>query len=88
MARKSNGNGNGNGHTVADDVADIEREIGQLMQDIETRIGRLNTLAKRSARGAADHATEFVSETVSDVADRARNGANAMTDEARWGRVH
>ncbi len=83
MARRNGtSHSNGNGHTVAGDIASIEREIGELMQDIEARIGKLNALARRSSKAAADGATEFVSETVSDVADRARNGANAMSDEA------
>ena len=87
MARKSstshaNGHSNGNGHTVAEDIASIEREIGQLMNDIEARVGRLNALARRSAKDAASDASEFVSEQVSDAADRVRNGANAMSEEA------
>jgi ElaB/YqjD/DUF883 family membrane-anchored ribosome-binding protein len=87
MARKSssnhsNGNGNGNGHTVAEDIANIEREIGQLMHDIETRVGKLNALARRSAKAAAGDATDFVSDAMADAADRTRNGAGAMSDEA------
>jgi ElaB/YqjD/DUF883 family membrane-anchored ribosome-binding protein len=85
MARKngtSHGNGNGNGHTVSEDIVSIEREIGELMHDIEARVGKLQALARRSAKDAANGATDFVSETVSDVADRARNGAGAMSDEA------
>jgi ElaB/YqjD/DUF883 family membrane-anchored ribosome-binding protein len=81
MARKSN-HANGNGHTVADDIADIEHEIGQLMHDIEARVGKLNALAKRSAKDAANGATEFVSDTVSEAADSMRNGAHAVSDEA------
>jgi len=82
MARKTSSHSNGNGHTVAGDVADIEREIGQLMHDIEARVGRHQALARRSAKEAADGATEFVSDTVSDAADRVRNGASAVSDEA------
>lgn len=82
MARKSTTNGNGNGHSVAEDIASIEREIGLLMQDIEERVGKLNSLAKRSAKDAASNASEFVSDTVSDAADRVRNGAHAVSDEA------
>ena len=83
MARKkSTSHSNGNGHTVAEDIADIEREIGQLMHDIEARVGRLNALAKRSAKGAAEDASEFVSDAVSDAADRMRNGAHSVSDEA------
>src|ERR1041385_209085 len=78
MARKhSTSQSNGNGHTVSEDIADIEREIGELMHDIEARVGRLNALAKRSAREAADDASEFVSDAVSGAADRMRNGASS-----------
>jgi ElaB/YqjD/DUF883 family membrane-anchored ribosome-binding protein len=83
MARKnSTSHANGNGHTVAEDIVSIEREIGELMHDIEARVGKLQALAKRSAKEAADGATEFVSDTVTDAADRMRNGASAMSDEA------
>ena len=81
MARK-NGTSNGNGHTVSEDIANIENEIGQLMHDIEARVGRLQALAKRSAKDAADNASEFVSDTVSGAADRMRNGASSVSDEA------
>ena len=64
MARKNTTNGNGNGHTVTEDIASIEREIGQLMHDIEARVGRLNALARRSAKDAASDASEFVSDTI------------------------
>ena len=82
MARKSTSNGNGNGHTVSEDIVSIEREIGQLMHDIEARVGKLQALAKRSAKDAAEGATEFVSDTVSNAADNVRNGANVVSDEA------
>jgi ElaB/YqjD/DUF883 family membrane-anchored ribosome-binding protein len=80
MARKVQSNGNG--HTVAEDIANIEREIGQLMHDIEARVGKLNALARRSAKDAAHDASEYVSDTVSEAADRVRNGAHAVSDEA------
>jgi ElaB/YqjD/DUF883 family membrane-anchored ribosome-binding protein len=76
MARKSNSNGNGS--TVADDIVNIEREIGALMHDIEERVGKLQALAKRSAQHAADSAGGFVS----DAADTMKNGAYAVSDEA------
>ena len=83
MARKNGtSNSNGNGHTVSEDIANIENEIGQLMHDIEARVGRLQALAKRSAKDAADNASEFVSDTVSDAAERMRNGASSVSDEA------
>ena len=85
MARKSN--------STSDDIAEIEREIGQLMRDLETRVGRLNALTRRGASNAANGASEYVSETLADAAermregateaaDRVRHGANAVTDEA------
>lgn len=75
MARK-------NGRTSSDDLADIEREISQLMRDIETRVSRLNSLTRRGASHAASEAGDFVSDTLSESAERLRNGANAVTDEA------
>jgi ElaB/YqjD/DUF883 family membrane-anchored ribosome-binding protein len=83
MARKNGtSHANSNGHTVTEDIANIEHEIGQLMHDIEARVGRLQALAKRSAKDAADNASDFVSDTVSDAADRMRNGATSVSDEA------
>jgi ElaB/YqjD/DUF883 family membrane-anchored ribosome-binding protein len=73
MARKS---------TVNDDISNIERELGQLMADIETRVSRLNALTKRGAAQAANGASEFVSDTISDATERVRNGAGAVSDEA------
>jgi ElaB/YqjD/DUF883 family membrane-anchored ribosome-binding protein len=78
MARKSHGNGN----SVAEDIASIEREIGQLMHDIEARVGRLNALAKQSAKDAASNASDYVTDTLSDAANRVRGSAGMMTDEA------
>jgi ElaB/YqjD/DUF883 family membrane-anchored ribosome-binding protein len=82
MARKNSTHSNGNGHTVTEDIANIEREIGELMHDIEARVGKLHAMARRSAKDAAESATDFVSETVSDAADRVRNGTNRVSDEA------
>ena len=83
MARKNGtSHSSGNGHTVAEDIASIEREIGQLMHDIEARVGKLQALARRSAKDAASDAGEFVSDSVSEAADRLRNGANTVSDEA------
>ena len=71
-----------NGSSTADDIAEIEREIAKLMRDLENRVGRLNTLTKRGASHAASEASEFVSETLSETADRLRNGAHEVSDEA------
>src|SRR5690606_34889774 len=67
---------------VSSDIAEIEREIGALMQDIEARVGRLNEMTRRGVAQAASGAGEFVSDTVSDAASRVKNGASAMGDEA------
>jgi ElaB/YqjD/DUF883 family membrane-anchored ribosome-binding protein len=75
MARK-------NGNTTSQDIAEIEREISQLMRDLETRVGRLNTLTRRGASHAASEASDFVSETLSETAERLRSGAHTVTDEA------
>ena len=80
MARKSQNNGNG--HTVAEDIANIERELGDLMHDIETRVSRLNSLARRNVKSAASNAGEYVSETVADAAERARDRAQMLSEEA------
>jgi ElaB/YqjD/DUF883 family membrane-anchored ribosome-binding protein len=83
MARKNGTpHSNGNGHTVAEDIVSIEREIGQLMHDIEARVGKLQAMARRSAKDAAEGASEFVSDSVADATDRVRNGAHAVSDEA------
>ena len=74
MARKT--------RSTSDDIAEIEREIAGLMHDLETRVGRLNTLTRKGASHAASEASEFVSETLSDAAERLRNGAHAVSDEA------
>src|SRR3981081_4464850 len=83
MARRNSAShSNGNGHTVSEDIANIEREIGQLMHDIEARVGRLNALAKRSAKEAAEDASHFASAAVSQAAGRMRNGPHSISDEA------
>jgi ElaB/YqjD/DUF883 family membrane-anchored ribosome-binding protein len=74
MARKA--------RSSSDDVADIEREIAGLMRDLENRVGRLNTLTRKGASHAASEASDYVTETLSDTAERLRNGAHAVTDEA------
>jgi ElaB/YqjD/DUF883 family membrane-anchored ribosome-binding protein len=72
--------------TSSDDITDIEREISLLMRDLESRIGRLNTLTRNGASHAASEAGDFVSETVGNATDALRNGANALGDEAaRYG---
>jgi ElaB/YqjD/DUF883 family membrane-anchored ribosome-binding protein len=76
MARKKNGN------STSDDIAEIEREIGKLMRDLESRVGRLNALTKRGASHAASEASDFVSDTLTETAERLRSAAFAVPDEA------
>lgn len=74
---------NGNGATA---VAELEREIGELMDGLEERIDRLNGLAKRESKQVSDEIGDFVSETVATLSDRiagsARDGAHAAGEEA------
>jgi ElaB/YqjD/DUF883 family membrane-anchored ribosome-binding protein len=74
MARKT--------RSPSDDIADIEREIAGLMRDLEDRVGRLNSLTRKTAVDAASTAGDYASETLSDTATRLRNGAHAVGDEA------
>jgi ElaB/YqjD/DUF883 family membrane-anchored ribosome-binding protein len=74
MARKT--------RSTSEDIADIEREIAGLVHDLENRVGRLNSLTRKGASHAASEASDYVSETLSDTAERLRNGAHAVTDEA------
>jgi ElaB/YqjD/DUF883 family membrane-anchored ribosome-binding protein len=72
--------------TSSDDVAEIEREISLLMRDLESRIGRLNTLSRNGAAHAASEASDYVSETVENATEALRNGASALSGEAaRYG---
>jgi ElaB/YqjD/DUF883 family membrane-anchored ribosome-binding protein len=83
MARQSKNEEDGN---ATPQVAELEREIGQLVEDLETRLERLNSLAKQESKEVADEISEFVSDTIASVTDRvtarARSGARAAGDEA------
>ena len=78
MARKGSS-------TASSDIVEIEREIGQLMRDLETRVGRLNELTRRTAQHAANGASDFVSDTLSDATERLREGATEATERVRNG---
>jgi ElaB/YqjD/DUF883 family membrane-anchored ribosome-binding protein len=82
MARQAKSQ-NGNGSAA---VAELEREIGQLMDDLEARLTRLNGLAKRESKQVSDEISEFVAETVANVTDkvtdRVRDGARTAGDGA------
>lgn len=66
----------------SDDIVAIE----ELMQDLETRLRRLNSKAKTENVGASGDISDFVSEALAGIADRLRNGAesvtHSITDEA------
>jgi len=80
MARK-------NGSTSGD-VAALEQEIGKLLGDLETRVSRLNTLARQTASHAASDASEYVSDTLSDTVDRLRTSAEEAAERVRAEAAH
>lgn len=71
-----------NTRSQSDDIAAVE----ELMQDLEVRLRRLNTKAKSEATGASSEISEFVTDALTDIAARLRNGtknvAHSITDEA------
>jgi ElaB/YqjD/DUF883 family membrane-anchored ribosome-binding protein len=75
------GLGSRNGAT-AKDVAAIQQEVGQLMRDLESRLRRLNVLTRDGASHATRDASELISETLTDVADRLRKTAQSVSEDA------
>lgn len=71
MAKKSSASG--------DDIVAIE----ELMQDLETRLRRLNK-TKAEVSGAPSDASEFVTEALAGIAERVRDSAltNSLTKDA------
>ncbi len=67
MARKTK--------TSTDDFAAVE----ELMQDLESRLRRINTKAKAETSGGADDIAEFVSQTLARIAAQVRDTADAAT---------
>lgn len=74
-----------NGSSTADDIAAIEGEIAKLMRDLETRVGRLNSLTRRGASNAAGEASDYVSDTLTETVDRLRTAAQEAADRVRSG---
>lgn len=74
MARKN---------TASSDIAEIEREISRLIGDLETRVGRLNSITRKGAANAANGASDYVSETLADAAERLRETANDAIEQAQ-----
>jgi ElaB/YqjD/DUF883 family membrane-anchored ribosome-binding protein len=68
MAKKSK--------TPPDDITAVE----ELMQDLESRLRRLNDKSKAEASGGADDISDFVSQTLARIAAQVRNTADAATD--------
>lgn len=62
--------------TSTDDVAAVEG----LMQDLETRLRRLNSKTKADVSGGPDDISGFVSETLGRIAAQVRDTADAATD--------
>jgi ElaB/YqjD/DUF883 family membrane-anchored ribosome-binding protein len=51
------------------------------MQDLESRLQRLNTKTKAETSGGADDIADFVSQTLARIASQVRNTAEAATDK-------
>jgi len=62
--------------TQTDDIAAVE----ELMQDLESRLRRLNARTKADVSGGADDITDFVSQTLGRIAAQVRDTADAATD--------
>jgi ElaB/YqjD/DUF883 family membrane-anchored ribosome-binding protein len=69
MARKSK--------TSTNDITAVE----ELMQDLESRLQRLNTKTKGEASGGTDDIADFVSQTLARIASQVRDTADAATDK-------
>ena len=69
MARKSK--------TAKSDITAVE----ELMQDLESRLQRLNTKPKAEASGGADDVADFVSQTMARIAGQVRDTTDAATDK-------
>jgi ElaB/YqjD/DUF883 family membrane-anchored ribosome-binding protein len=66
----------------SDEIVAIE----ELMQDLETRLRRLNSKTKSEASGASGDISDFVTEALAGIAERLKDGAesvtHSITDEA------
>jgi ElaB/YqjD/DUF883 family membrane-anchored ribosome-binding protein len=71
MARKSKASSDD-----SDDVAAVE----ELMQDLQTRLSRLQTKAKGDTAGGSEDIADFVSQTLASIAAQVRDTADAATD--------
>jgi ElaB/YqjD/DUF883 family membrane-anchored ribosome-binding protein len=62
-------------------AAEIAR-IEELIGDLEKRLRRLNNSAHQEAAGASDDVNQFVSDAIERIIYRARDSANAFTEQA------
>jgi ElaB/YqjD/DUF883 family membrane-anchored ribosome-binding protein len=53
--------------------------IQELMNEIEQRLRRLNSVAKEEASGATGDVNQFVNEALSDIAAKLRDGTQSLT---------
>lgn len=60
----------------SDEIAAIE----ELMQDLETRLRRLNSKAKTEVSGASSDIGEFVTQALGRITQQVRNSAQTATD--------
>lgn len=70
------------GRAVAGDAQDLRAEVGQLVNDLENRLDRLNALTKLGASHAVDGVNTLAFNAVSGVTDRVRKGARDVSDDA------
>jgi ElaB/YqjD/DUF883 family membrane-anchored ribosome-binding protein len=71
----------GSGRSMSRDIAEVERQVGQLRRDLEHRLSHLNTLTRRRATRASRQASHYAA----DIADRFRDSAGSirsLTDDA------
>lgn len=61
---------------AAEEIAAIE----ELMSDLEKRLRRLSTTARREASGASSDVGDFVSEALAGIMERVRDSASGMTE--------
>lgn len=69
------------GNHVTGDAEDLRDEVGQLVEDLENRLDRLNALTKRGASHAVDGMNDLAYGAVTQVTDRVRKGARGVSDD-------
>jgi ElaB/YqjD/DUF883 family membrane-anchored ribosome-binding protein len=67
---------------MSPDVADMQADVRRLMSDLEDRLDRLNQFTRRGAGHAVDGVTDLVQGALSGAADRVRDNARSVSDDA------